>query len=1048
MPSDYARSGFCCALPLSSDHSAACAVVIFNLIFNLSDRQIKVNLQPAKIDHHPISHLHPHPHPRHPHPRHHHPRHHHPRHHHPRHHHPRHHHPRHRHHRLHPRKIDFRMSNHSMANNKNFHQKSHQFFNSYQSHHHRHHRLLGSHSKPIHSAKPNQNLPASLTSSSSSTSINLSSKSKSKVSSINSSKKNKIVINSNNNLDLHNPASSSSSTAKSILNNLLPSHPKLPKFTFISSKKSAKPSNDDHPSLSSQSQSINSISSPSSSKFIPVSNSNPAFHQNLNNQSITPPSSLQSPSKFQSKLKSDHLQDQIIHQDQEIPIKPPPTKIPQARPKKGSDVSTEPSKTKRLGSTNGNGKKSKSNQINLDSNQEDDDPIQKTQIHSNQNDDNPIQKTQNHSNQFNLLRHRISNNQALSPDRSFNSKLIKNQPSSSDSDQKDTSSLSSLPSDLDLDLDLANHIETHYNHLHPHSNSSSDQKSLDKPALLIISKSSSLQNKKSLSISPNLPSSILGQKSPSLEFSKFQVDDQEPSELGDDVCLEYTDFGEDLGLPVTWSESDYDDGHQTDQTNEFEEFLLMNTIDGDRPMSINRFKNFHSNTDYPHLQTNKINHESSDDDSHLHSMSIEDFDWGHLNQHESLNDIDHHDHHLDQQSRDSDLDGATTDSLDEDDHSGLVRFGIETDEPVDVQVEAEDDSVFFDLPSPSRIGSILTNFNLTGDLSSLINHSNQPVESNQTPLFSTDQLNLSPIGKYDIKLPTMGSFSLDRQDGTKAGRTIIDGRISIPPSPFTGGQVIRYNRLKKLRQQSSTVESDPLSSLLGTPKVKSATCSTSLDPNHFRPTKESSNEPSTTGPVDDFDITAFIRGIPSVDDSCLDTETIQEGLSDLSRWRRVPMTAFRRRMMRQDGIESEEHTMLEGAIQSSLGETLSLYEPGGKKRKKKHHQFKSTVFEPATRGCERGDGQKSGLKNLFGHHERDDLNGLENKKAKKRWLNEKAEEGSGDDERIASLSKTIDCNFDNDRLFEEVIGRSDAPILNLMDSMEDLSSKEGKNIFK
>jgi hypothetical protein len=31
--------------------------------------------------------------------------------------------------------------------------------------------------------------------------------------------------------------------------------------------------------------------------------------------------------------------------------------------------------------------------------------------------------------------------------------------------------------------------------------------------------------------------------------------DAEPSELGDDVCLEYTDFGQEF--PVTWSESEY-----------------------------------------------------------------------------------------------------------------------------------------------------------------------------------------------------------------------------------------------------------------------------------------------------------------------------------------------------------------------------------------------------------------------------------------------------------------------------------------------------------
>jgi hypothetical protein len=33
--------------------------------------------------------------------------------------------------------------------------------------------------------------------------------------------------------------------------------------------------------------------------------------------------------------------------------------------------------------------------------------------------------------------------------------------------------------------------------------------------------------------------------------------DNEPSKLGEDFCLKYTDFGQDLGFPVTWSESEY-----------------------------------------------------------------------------------------------------------------------------------------------------------------------------------------------------------------------------------------------------------------------------------------------------------------------------------------------------------------------------------------------------------------------------------------------------------------------------------------------------------
>jgi hypothetical protein len=49
------------------------------------------------------------------------------------------------------------------------------------------------------------------------------------------------------------------------------------------------------------------------------------------------------------------------------------------------------------------------------------------------------------------------------------------------------------------------------------------------------------------------------QSSPHSTSNKIEIDDldDEPSELGEDVCLEYTDFGQDLGFPVTWSESEY-----------------------------------------------------------------------------------------------------------------------------------------------------------------------------------------------------------------------------------------------------------------------------------------------------------------------------------------------------------------------------------------------------------------------------------------------------------------------------------------------------------
>ncbi|KAA1066921.1 hypothetical protein PGT21_012582 [Puccinia graminis f. sp. tritici] len=424
------------------------------------------------------------------------------------------------------------------------------------------------------------------------------------------------------------------------------------------------------------------------------------------------------------------------------------------------------------------------------------------------------------------------------------------------------------------------------------------------------------------------------QSSPHSISNKIEIDDldDQPSELGEDVCLEYTDFGQDLGFPVTWSESEYDEDHEAEEpADEFAEFLLMDASEGDHSFGFEQLQNFRASSKYSQMMAGIDRSEggSTDEESHLGYMIIEE-----LGDEDEDDDDDDNDNEDDRSEKDdrtnnhsqsiSGDDGATTDSLDEDDHSGLVRFGIEADDgneghsdDDDHQADEEDDASFYDLPATSALGSMLTNFDL-----SVIStpDSTNPGEPRTNKL----------SGSREIKLPVMGSFSVDRQDGTNAGRTIIDEEKSVPLSPFTGTKVIRYNRFRKLRQQSCTGESEP-SSLVGTPKAEESQDS-------IHPGPSSTNELGL--PEQEFDITAFIRGISSIDEGCSDGEkNAYEGttaeLDGLSRWQRVPMTAFRRQMMRSCA-EGGSEMLLDGAIQpsSSLDETLGLSVQPGRVRKK------------------------------------------------------------------------------------------------------------------
>ncbi|PLW33167.1 hypothetical protein PCASD_13146 [Puccinia coronata f. sp. avenae] len=467
------------------------------------------------------------------------------------------------------------------------------------------------------------------------------------------------------------------------------------------------------------------------------------------------------------------------------------------------------------------------------------------------------------------------------PKQTPNSPLQSTSKPQSVSDRHESSSLSSLPSDDDDDQSEAH----------------SEQPPKDISNSIIPSTS--------------LPTDPLQQSS-----SPLMDTDAEPSELGDDVCLEYTDFGQEF--PVTWSESEYDEDHQTEEpADEFAELLLMDLSEGDHPFGLEQLeKNLRTSSKYSQIIPSSETESSTDEeDSHFGYMIIEEYE-GESDEQETSDHIS--------QSISGD-DGATTDSLDEDDHSGLVRFGIEADDgnqansENEQQLDEEDDASFFDVPPNSALGSMLTNFDLA--VISTSDSTHPPDDSKLT------------TEKPDIKLPIMGTFSVDRQDGTNAGRTIIDEEKSLPLSPFTGTKVIRYNRFRKLRQQSCTGESEP-SSIAGTPQADESNDSI-IHPG---------SSTNANLPEPEFDISAFIRGISSIDENCSDGEknaydASTTELDGLSRWQRVPMTAFRRRMVMNcahGSPENPDQMILDGAIQpsSSLGETLGLSSQPGRPRKR------------------------------------------------------------------------------------------------------------------
>ncbi|KAH9819615.1 hypothetical protein DFH28DRAFT_1122354 [Melampsora americana] len=509
-------------------------------------------------------------------------------------------------------------------------------------------------------------------------------------------------------------------------------------------------------------------------------------------------------------------------------------------------------------------------------------------------------------------------------------------------------------------------------------------------------------------LTETIPSTL--ERRPETSPSRAPITDvvmDDASELGEDVCLEYTDFGaNELGVPVTWSESEYDEGEKSDETDEFAEFLLMEASDYDLT-DMNRFQS--------------IDHdlgENFDLESHLGSDSGGSSQTGYMiiEEFESLQTHEPDEEEIEEEEED----GETTDSLDEDDHSGLVKFGIEVDDD-----EEEDDATFFDLPPDSALGSLLTNFELSGDVEFFVLPEDESANPSpqatrqiiESPSISTSCLLPAPPGssttnpvlsemlgtKPEIQLPVMGSFSV----GKSAGRTIIDEKAIPPVSPFTGGKVIRYNRFKKLRDRSCGNESERSS--LGTPKA---------DSNH--PAEQSA-------PEDDFDITAFIHGISSKDDEEFfdfgnkgRTEGIEEGvekrkLDDLSRWRRVPMTAFR---MSNEPVPPP--IILDGAIQPSARagqKTLSLVQQS-------KLNGKSLLNSPHHRKSKKKRGHRT--EEIVQHHPE-----------RKRGRIEEEEE----------LRLAINSMFDTP-LFKSMIERNegiegggvdeDVPMLNLMDGIEGL----------
>jgi hypothetical protein len=149
----------------------------------------------------------------------------------------------------------------------------------------------------------------------------------------------------------------------------------------------------------------------------------------------------------------------------------------------------------------------------------------------------------------------------------------------------------------------------------------------------------------------------------------------------------------------------------------------MDASEGDHSFGFEQLENFRASSKYSQMMAGIDRSEggSTDEESHLGYMIIEELGPDDDDEEDDDRSENHDQTNSHSQSISGD-DGATTDSLDEDDHSGLVRFGIEaddgnqahSDDDDDHQADEEDDASFFDLPATSALGSMLTNFDLSG----------------------------------------------------------------------------------------------------------------------------------------------------------------------------------------------------------------------------------------------------------------------------------------------------------------------------------------------
>ncbi|KAG0149039.1 hypothetical protein CROQUDRAFT_89614 [Cronartium quercuum f. sp. fusiforme G11] len=549
-------------------------------------------------------------------------------------------------------------------------------------------------------------------------------------------------------------------------------------------------------------------------------------------------------------------------------------------------------------------------------------------------------------------------------------------PKPAQEDGHETSSLSSLPSDSDSKSESDSDSDESES-----STSDNDSTEAGSPPFQALQWDLQPQPQPEPSPQPNtfeyqnLPMSVFGSVQEQTRMSPvLDVPMDEASELGEDVCLEYTDFGaHELGVPVTWSESDYDEGEETDETDEFAEFLLMEAANECKTVSMSKLESVDTRSDTESFEFDGL---FSDRESY---MVLEDFEGIPTAAEAS--------------SSEEGSDGETTDSLDEDDHSGLVRFGIEVDDD-----EEEDDAAFFDLPPDSALGSLLNHFELSGDVEffvlpedptpsqSIATSCLLPADPRQTNTATSGSAGMVPDpGMGSIQLPVMGSFAV----GTAAGRTIIDDHAIPPPSPFSGTKVVRFNRFKKLRDRSCAGDSEQSS--MGTPKP----------------------DASHSAAEEEFDITAFIREDDEDDQvGCKESEGTgcMGTMEDLSRWRRVPMTAFRRNMMSASLTEP----MLNGAIQrpGQARQTLSLVQ-------EKKQAVKKLLLSPGT--------HKRRRRNRTNKHS--------NMNTTKTLIENPMLEEDQPQPQV-SLNKAFDTP-----LFKSVIdemGTTEVPMLNLMDGIEGL----------